>query len=154
MAIGGVIAAAWAGTIAGGAGGYWVGRYGGLTVIRRFGHWFGMSEARLEHARVFFERHGVKTVIIARFIAILRMVAGVLAGVTQMPFGVFSLCNAIGGLLWSVTFGALGYIFGQNLPRLEHYVRGGSVGVLAGIAAVLVVLWIWRRRRRDSTTFF
>lgn len=142
-----VILAAWAGTIVGGTGGYWIGRHGGAIAIERFGHRFGLNEARVAKARVFFEEHGAKTVIIARFFAILRMIAGILAGATGMSFGLFSLCNAVGGLIWAATFGALGYVFGQNLPLLEHYMRRGSMGALVAIVLVVIGIIVWRRRR-------
>lgn len=147
LTIVGVVLASWAGTIIGGTGGYWIGHRGGATAIRRFGHWFGLTEKRVAKARTFFEEHGAKTVIIARFIAILRMIAGILAGATGMSFGLFTVCNAIGGLLWSATFAALGYAFGANLPLLEHYIRKASLGTLVAIVVAVVAIWIWRRRR-------
>lgn len=142
-----VILASWLGTILGGTGGYWIGRHGGATAIKRFGHYFGLTDAGLAKARLFFDQHGAKTVIIARFIALLRIIAGILAGATGMSFGLFTVCNALGGLIWSVVFGVLGYLFGQNLPLLEHYMRRGSIG--AGIMALvaIAVILIWKRRR-------
>ncbi len=142
-----VVLAAWAGTIVGGTGGYWIGSRGGAIAIERFGHRFGLTEKRVAKARTFFEQHGAKTVIIARFIAILRMIAGILAGATGMSFGLFTVCNAVGGLIWAATFGALGYLFGQNLPLLEHYLRRGSLGSLIAFAVAVIAFLIWRRRR-------
>ncbi len=142
-----VVLAAWAGTIVGGTGGYWVGRHGGAIAIERFGHRFGLTEKRIAKARVFFEDHGAKTVIIGRFFAILRMIAGILAGATGMSFGLFTVCNAVGGLIWAVTFGALGYVFGQNLPLLEHYLRRGTLGTLIVFVLAVIAILIWRRRR-------
>ncbi|MGI8509642.1 MAG: DedA family protein [Gemmatimonadaceae bacterium] len=144
-----VVLAAWAGTIVGGTGGYWIGSRGGAIAIQRYGHRFGLTEIRVAKARTFFEQHGAKTVIIARFIAILRMIAGILAGATGMSFGLFTVCNAAGGLIWAATFGALGYVFGQNLPLLEHYLRRGSLGTVVAAAVVIIAFVIWRRRRSD-----
>lgn len=142
-----VVLAAWAGTIVGGTGGYWIGRHGGAIAIERYGHRFGLNETRVAKARVFFEEHGAKTVIIARFFAILRMIAGILAGATGMSLGLFALCNALGGLIWAVTFGALGYAFGQNLPLLEHYMQRGTLGALVAIVLGLIGIIAWRRWR-------
>jgi len=139
-----VILASWIGTILGGAGGYWVGRTSGLVLVERYGHYLGLTSQRLGHAREFFENHGAKTIIVARFIAVLRVVAGLFAGVASMRFGVFFLFNAIGGLLWSVAFGLLGYECGQRLPLLEHSMREITVGVV--IVAVVVGFVLWRRR--------
>lgn len=142
-----VILASWVGTIIGGTGGYWIGNRGGATAIRRFGHHFGLTDARIARARTFFEEHGAKTVILARFVALLRMIAGILAGATGMSFGLFTVCNAIGGLLWSTVFGLLGYLFGENLPLLEHYLRRGSAGLLVLAALAIAAFLIWRYRR-------
>lgn len=146
----GVAIAAFAGTVAGGTGGYWIGRTGGAALVRRYGRWVGITEAREKTARAFFEVHGARTIIVARFIAILRMIASVIAGSVAMPFGLFSLCNAIGGLLWAVAFTALGYFFGRHLQQLEHYMRGGSFTLLI----LLLIGWaavIYYRRRRART---
>lgn len=148
----GVGIAAWAGTIAGGTGGYWIGRTGGAAFLTRYGRWFGITEARQKSARAFFDRNGARTIILARFVAVLRMIAGVIAGSVAMPFGIFSLCNAIGGLLWSLAFTALGYLFGRHLHQLEHYLRGGSFGLLILLLIVWVVVSAYRRKRRKENT--
>jgi membrane protein DedA with SNARE-associated domain len=151
LAIVSVMIAAWIGTIAGGTGGYWIGRTGGIALVRRYGRWFGLTEKAEGIAREFFERNGARTIIIARFVAILRMIAGILAGSVEMPFGLFSLCNAVGGLLWSVTFAILGYLFARNLHALEHYLRRGSFGILLLLAIVVAGIWFYKRRRRTPT---
>jgi len=143
-----VVLAAWLGTILGGTGGYWIGRFGGMALLHRHGRWVGMSPERLAATHGFFERNGVRTIIVARFVAILRMIAGIVAGAAGMSFGVFELCNAIGGLLWATTFAALGYSFGRELPRLEHYLRGGAFTLLAVLLIAGVVVWLYRRRQR------
>ncbi len=143
-----VVIGAWAGTVLGGTGGYWIGRTGGNAVLSRFGHYVGVTPERQKRAEAFFDRNGAKTIIIARFIAILRMVAGVLAGVSLMPFALFEACNAIGGALWVATFSALGYVFGKNLPLLEHYLRRTS---LIALAIVIVIgALVWARQRRSA----
>ncbi|GAC1515574.1 MAG: hypothetical protein NVS1B4_06600 [Gemmatimonadaceae bacterium] len=152
LSILGVIASATAGAIAGGPAGYWVGMAGGLALVRRQGKMFRITEERLAKAHEYFERHGAKTVFIARFVAILRFVAAILAGVTRMPFGRFFVANAAGGLVWSATFGALGFAFGANLPRLERYLGRASVAVAAlGVVVALgVMLWRWRASQPDG----
>jgi membrane protein DedA with SNARE-associated domain len=143
-----VVLAAWLGTIVGGTGGYWIGRFGGMALLHRHGRWVGMSPERLAATHGFFERNGVRTIIVARFVAILRMIAGIVAGAAGMSFGVFEFCNAIGGLLWATTFAALGYSFGRELPRLEHYLRGGAFTLLAVLVVAGVFVWLYRRGQR------
>ena len=129
----GVVAAAAAGAILGDNAGYWIGRKGGLTLVRRYGRVVRLDEARLQRVRAFFERHGAKTVFIGRFVALLRSWAAALAGVACMPYGTFTLYNALGGVVWAAVFGSLGYLFGRNLPTLERYIGQAS------LAAVLLV---------------
>ncbi len=142
-----VVLAAWVGTIAGGTGGYWIGRLGGMALLHRHGRWLGMNPDRLATAHGFFERNGARTVIVARFVAILRMIVGIVAGAAGMSFGVFEVCNALGGLLWATTFAALGYSFGRELPLLERYLRGGAFALLAALVLVGVCVWVYRRKQ-------
>jgi len=146
-----VVLAAWLGTVAGGTGGYWIGRFGGMAVLHRHGHWVGMNPQRLATAHGFFERNGVRTIIVARFVAILRMIAGIVAGAAGMSFGVFEVCNAVGGLLWAAAFATLGYSFGHELPRLEHYLRGGAFALLAVLVIAGVIVLLYRRKREKAT---
>src|SRR5207245_1927279 len=88
-----------AAAIIGDNGGYWIGRAGGIPLVRRYGRFIQLNESHLERTRRFFERHGPKTVFIGRFIALLRTWAAVLAGAARMPYGTFMLYNSLGGAL-------------------------------------------------------
>ncbi|GAC1650878.1 MAG: hypothetical protein NVS4B3_10380 [Gemmatimonadaceae bacterium] len=146
LSIIGVIASATLAAIAGGPAGYWVGMAGGLALLRRHGRVLRVTEARLEQARTYFDRHGAKTVFIARFVALLRFVAALLAGVTRMPFWRFFFANAAGGLVWAATYGGVGFAFGSNLPLLERYLGRASTAVAALVVVVAggVIVWRWR----------
>jgi membrane protein DedA with SNARE-associated domain/membrane-associated phospholipid phosphatase len=140
LSIVGVIAAAAVGAVLGDAGAYWIGRTGGLALVRRYGRLFRIADAKLERAQEFFRRHGGKTVFFGRFVSLLRMVAALLAGVTRMPYGRFTLYNVAGGVCWSILFGSLGYAFGRHLPQLEHAI--GQAGALVVLLAALLVALI------------
>jgi undecaprenyl-diphosphatase len=140
LSIVGVIAAAAVGAVLGDAGAYWIGRTGGLALVRRYGRLFRVDDAKLEHAQAFFKRHGGKTVFLGRFVSLLRMLAALLAGVTRMPYGRFSVFNVTGGICWALLFGSLGYGFGRHLPQLEHAV--GQAGALVVLLAALLVALI------------
>jgi undecaprenyl-diphosphatase len=145
LSIASVIATAVLAAIIGDNGGYWIGRQGGIGLVRRYGRVLHLNESHLARAHTFFERHGPKTVFIGRFIALLRTWAAVLAGAAHMPYGTFMLYNALGAVCWSVIVGTLGYVFGRNLPQLEHYVGQAS---LAGVLLVALVVglalgWRW-----------
>ena len=148
LTIVGVIIAAFVGAVGGGVGGYWIGKSGGLPFLTKHGRFLGITQHRITRARKFFTEHGPKAVFFARFIAILRMFAGLLAGVTKMRFGIFLLWNALGALAWSILFGALGYVFGNNLPKLEHLV--GRTSLIAFVVVVLVAIIVWHHRSSRS----
>jgi membrane protein DedA with SNARE-associated domain len=149
LSITGVIIASVIGAAGGGLGGYWIGRTGGLAVLERHGRYIGVTEARIARARKFFTEHGPKAVFAARFIAILRMFAGLLAGVTHMRFWLFFLWNALGAIAWSLLFGTLGYLFGNNLPWLEKEIGRTSLVVLGVV--VVIAIYFWHRHRRRVT---
>ena len=145
-----VIATAIAAAIIGDNGGYWIGRRGGIALVRHYGRLLHLNESHLARAHTFFERHGPKTVFIGRFIALLRTWAAVLAGAAHMPYGTFMLYNALGAVSWAVIVGTLGYVFSRNLPQLEHYVGQAS---LAGVLLVALVVglafgWRWFAKNR------
>jgi len=142
-----VIVAAAGGAIFGDNAGYWIGRKGGLALVRRFGKHVGLTDAKLERVHGFFDRHGSKTIFFARFIALLRSWAAALAGVARMSYATFMLFNALGGIVWASAFGWAGYAFGHNLPRLEHQLGRLSI-VLAALAAVVILFVIGLREFR------
>ena len=118
--------------------------------MRRYGRRVGLDEAKIAHVHAFFDLHGGKTVFIARFVAVLRSWAAALAGASRMPYGTFTLYNALGGLAWAALFGMLGYVFGRNLPRLERYAAQASLAavllILLIVGLTIAARWFWGRR--------
>ena len=131
--------------------GYWIGRKGGLRLVRRYGRVLHVDETKIERTREFFDKYGAKTVFFGRFIALLRTWAAVLAGVACMRYVVFMFYNALGGVIWAALFGTLGFVFGRNLPKLEHYVGQASLA-LALLAALVVALFLGARWFRNHSS--
>lgn len=75
----------------------------------------------LERAKQFYEKHGGKTIIIARFMPIVRTFAPVVAGIGDMKYGTFLTYNLIGGLLWAVGLPTLGFALGSSIPDVDKY---------------------------------
>jgi membrane protein DedA with SNARE-associated domain len=145
----GVVISTSLGTVLGGSGGYWIGRIGGRGLLDRYGHLLRMDAKRLERTEAYFERHGVKTVFFARFVALLRIFGSLMAGVAHMPFPTFTIVNAAGGLLWAVTFSAVGFLFGKNLHKLDDYL--GEVGIALSVLVILgYVAYRWRESRQKK----
>lgn len=148
LSIWGVMIAGSIGGILGGTAGYAIGAFGGLRLIRRYGGKVGLDEARLLRARDFFQRRGAAAALLGRFVAFLRILVPMLAGVTEMSFARFSVYNAVGSIATAVVYGTLGYQFGRDLPALEHHLQLVTLTVLAAALVVGGVLW-WRRSRQQ-----
>jgi undecaprenyl-diphosphatase len=152
----GVVAAAAAGAIIGDNAGYWIGKKGGLALIRRYGRYLRLDEAKIDKMHAFFERHGPKTIFLGRFISLLRCWAAALAGVANMPMRTFMFWNALGGVVWASIFGTLGFFFGKNLPLLERYLGQASMAVALLVALVvgiaLFARWFSSHRADVSET--
>ncbi len=146
-----VVITAAAAAIIGDNGGYWIGRKGGLALVQRYGRVLHLNESHLERGRYFFERHGPKTVFLGRFIALLRTWAAILAGAAGMDYALFTAYNALGGFVWSALFGALGYVFGKNLPTLERYIGQASLAAVLFVALVIGLLLAARWFRANET---
>jgi membrane-associated protein len=103
----------------------------------------------VEKARAFFERHGSKTIVLARFVPIVRTFAPILAGVGEMQYRTFVTFNLIGGLLWAVGVTSLGYILGETAPWVEDYLLL-VIAVIILLSVLPVVIEVLRSRRSTS----
>lgn len=92
---------------------YWVGKYLGHHFVRDRGRRW-IKQQHLDRTHVFFEKYGGKTIILARFVPIVRTFAPFVAGIGTMTYGKFLAYNVIGGLMWVGLFIAAGYFFGSR----------------------------------------
>ena len=125
---------------------YAIGHYMGPKVFTEQGHRF-LKREYLDRTHAFYEKYGGKTIIIARFVPIVRTFAPFVAGVGSMTYARFALFNVIGAILWVTVCLAAGYIFG-NVP----FVREHFTLVVLGIIFVSILPGIieWMRQRRDA----
>jgi membrane protein DedA with SNARE-associated domain len=142
-----VIVIASAGAIVGDNIGYWIGRIGGRKLIERWDPIARYSRRALPPAERFFNKHGGKTVFIGRFVAVLRVTAAWLAGISHMTWWRFFAWNAAGGIAWATLVGTLAYYAGKTaadaVSRYGLYAFGGLA--VLGVAA-FVGLHFWRKR--------
>lgn len=133
--------------IAGDQVGYAIGRKAGPAIFRRPDSRFFRAE-HIERSREFFERYGARTIVIARFVPIVRTLAPVMAGVSRMSYRTFLTYNVIGGIAWGVGVTTLGYFLGQ-----VEFVHENIEAMILLIVAVSVLpiafelLRGWRARR-------
>lgn len=93
----------------------------------------------LEHARIFYEKHGGKAVILARFLPIVRTFAPILAGVGVMRYASFLFYNVIGGIMWAIGMPILGFFLGSIIPDVDRYLLPIIVAIV--ILSILPTFW-------------
>lgn len=103
----------------------------------------------LERTQRFYDRHGAKTIVIARFVPIVRTFAPFLAGIGHMRYSRFAVYNVSGALLWVCSMTLLGYLFG-GLPIVEEYFGLVVIGVIAVSLMPIAVSWFRSRRAEEA----
>jgi membrane protein DedA with SNARE-associated domain len=144
-----VIATAILGATLGDNLGFFIGRRGGRVLVERYGAMIGMTSAHLAKFDRFFERHGAKTVFVARFITGLRVLGALLAGASRLTWSRFLVFNALGAVVWATTFGLVGYALGYSWLALEQWI-GRSGLILLALVSAIGGLAILRARWRVS----
>jgi membrane protein DedA with SNARE-associated domain len=148
-----VIAVAATAAIVGDNLGYWVGRTGGRKVLERFGPLRRWSERALPWAERFFERHGGKTIFLARFFSVLRVTAAWLAGISRMHWWMFFLWNAAGGIVWATLVGLVAFYSGHAAAdAIGRYGLWAGVGIVVVLALLVGGLHFWRKRLLRAET--
>lgn len=109
--------------------GYSIGRRAGPRLFKKKDGLIFRQEY-LQKAESFYEKHGGKTIILARFTPIVRTFAPMVAGASKMDRSRFMLFNVVGGLLWGVGLPVLGYAVGQRIPHLDKYIELVMIGVI------------------------
>ena len=132
--------------IAGDSLNYAIGRYLGPRVFRFEDSRF-FKRAYVDRTHAFFERHGGKAIIIARFVPIIRTYAPFVAGIGAMNYRRFLLFNVTGAVLWVVLLTYAGYFFG-NLPVVRNNLTAVILGIIV-LSVMPAIIEFWRARRRS-----
>jgi membrane protein DedA with SNARE-associated domain len=136
----GVMTAAAGGAVLGDNLGYWVGRRFGWALLLRVGQLLRQRPEQLERWRERFLRHAGASVFLGRFVAVLRVLAGPMAGAVAMPYRRFLLCNLAGAVLWASAMVSLAWLGGRWIP-IERMLSGVvQFGVGALLLLVLIVV--------------
>jgi undecaprenyl-diphosphatase len=142
-----LIALVWACAVAGDCTSYFLGRRLGRGFLERHGPKLKITEDRLDKVDGFFDRHGGPTILIGRFLGLVRALAPFLAGASRMELRRFLPYDILGAGLWSALFCLLGYFFWQSLGTVEKYIGRGAAAFTGLVAVVLAVVFAVRLRR-------
>ncbi len=137
-----------AAAIIGDAVGYQVGKHTGPRIFKQ-------EDSRLFHkdhllrAQHFYEKHGGKTIILARFLAFIRTFAPTVAGAAKMPYSKFASYNVVGAMLWVPSMTLIGYYFGKAIPANAIDVFFiGLVALMVAASTAPALFHLWRERRK------
>ncbi len=132
--------------IAGDALNFWVGRVTGPRIFVRDESFF-FKKKHVERAHAFYERHGAKTIFLARFMPIIRTFAPLVAGVARMDYRTFALYNVLGGTVWIWSMLFTGYFLGRYVPGIDRYIEVVIIVVIFLSILPGIIGW-WRERNR------
>jgi len=132
-----------AAAILGDTANYWIGHFFGEKLIAN--PRVPIKKEHIEKTKAFFDKHGGKTIILARFVPIVRTFAPFVAGVGRMHYGEFIAYNVIGGVLWITLFLGAGYFFG-NIPAVQHNFTLVIMGIIL-VSVLPMILEVLKGRR-------
>lgn len=131
--------------IAGDQVGYGIGRRAGEALYRRpDSRWFRRSH--LERAHAFYEKYGAKTIVLARFVPIVRTFAPAVAGAALMRYRRFVTYNVVGGLLWVFSMVLTGYTLGRAVPDIQKYLHW-VIAIVVFLSILPGIIEAWRNGR-------
>jgi membrane-associated protein len=134
--------------IAGDQMGYWIGRHAGASLYRRKDSRF-FRKRHLESAHHFYEKHGGKTIILARFVPIIRTFCPPVAGAAKMSYARYLVYDIFGGILWVWSLVLVGYTLGRTVPNVDkriHFI----IGAVIFLSLLPAAHQAWKARQRRA----
>jgi membrane protein DedA with SNARE-associated domain len=129
--------------------GFAIGHYGGRRLLDRYRKTFRVSDDAVVRGEGLFLRYGAITILFARFVFGMRVIAGPMAGVLRMPWKKFAVFNFLGAGLWVTVISLVGYVFGSRWKLLMHFMRRFDLVLVVVFVLMLGVMW-WRSRRQSE----
>jgi len=148
MSVGLLMAGVFVASVAGDSVGYAFGKKTGPALFSKDDSRIFKKE-HLAHAQHFYEKYGVRTIILARFIPVVRTFAPIVAGIGNMHYKKFITYNIVGGFVWTVGLIGLGYGFGRIIPDPDKYLLP-AIGLIVLISAFPALRELWKRRKAPS----
>ncbi len=137
--------------IAGDAVGYNIGRVTGPRIFTKDKS-FLFAKDHLLKAQAFYEKHGGKTIFLARFMPFIRTFAPVVAGVGKMPYRRFAMYNIAGGITWVFSMTLLGYFLGRSIPNIDRYIDWIILAIILISIAPPAYGWLKSRQKTNNTS--
>ncbi|MHB8146805.1 MAG: DedA family protein [Vulcanimicrobiaceae bacterium] len=146
------IAVGVAGELAGATAGYAAGKFGGRSLIDRYGKYVHLTHANLDRVHAFFEKYGSFSIFICRFIPVIRGIVSIPAGIADMALGPFYFWYAFGSLLFCGGLVFLGNAVGHDFNKITPLVHKGGLVLLAVtvLAAAVIAIVVMRRNKANA----
>jgi undecaprenyl-diphosphatase len=145
-----LIGLVWLAAFLGDSASFYLGHRLGRDFLVRHGPRFKITEQRLVQVERYMDEHGGKTILVGRFIGLVRALAPFIAGSSRMTYRSFMPFDIIGSGLWAATFCLLGYIFSNNLDAVIHWAERGALVFGWTVATIVAVVYLVRRFRRPE----
>lgn len=147
-----LIGLVWICAVLGDTASFYIGRRLGRTFLERHGPRLGITEERLKQVEAYFDRHGGKTILIGRFIGLVRAIAPFIAGSSGLAYKRFIPYSVVGAGLWATLFCTLGYIFWRSFDKVVA-VAGHAILAFGVTVGVIVAVVVGYRKRREIATW-
>ncbi len=142
--------------VSGDSTGYYLGKKFGPKVFTRENS-IVLSRDHIQRAERFYTKYGPKTIVLARFLPVIRTIAPLMAGVGSMRYSTFLSYNVIGGVLWAIGVPLIGYFLGNVVPNVDRYLIPIILAIII-LSGLPTLLHLWREHRHRFTqnirTFF
>jgi len=148
-----LIAVVWVCAVLGDTTSFFIGRRLGRPWLERHGPRVKISHERLEQVEGYFERHGGKTILIGRFIGLVRALAPFVAGSSGLSYGRFIPYSIVGCGLWATAFSVIGYVFWRSFDKVAHLVGQAIFGFGLTVGLIVAVVAAYKRRREIRDWF-
>lgn len=144
------IAVVWGSAFAGDSASFLIGRRLGRDFVMRHGHRVRVTPERFRQVERYFRRHGGKTILIGRFLGLVRALAPFIAGSSGMRYGQFVPYSVLGTGLWSVAFTLVGYFAAQSIDRAAELAGRGTFLFAVVVVAIVAIVWVIRFLREPE----
>ena len=148
-----LIGIVWVCAVLGDTTSFYIGRRLGRNFLERHGPRVKITHERLEQVEGYFDRHGGKTILIGRFIGLVRALAPFIAGASGLTYRRFVPFSIVGTGLWATVFCVLGYVFWRSFDRVAHIAGQAVFGFGVTVSVIVGVVVAWRRREEIREWF-